>query len=236
MNRDLLHVSSICRACGGEGNLSPSTHLCLTCFDTSFTRFLARRVRYNYREQERAICETCGIFYLKFDSKQKYCSRKCSYRIRCKVPLKNCIICNKVWQPNRRTAVVCSFECARERDKRRVAQLRSQSNVRPQSGRPYYTPRVKEYIKTCLICDQTFNTNNANKKICSSECLVERHKQQDKRRRKRLLKYGSCIECGKQFIKRGARYYTCSDKCSAARRIKKDRRASHQKVLRKRMK
>lgn len=118
--------------------------------------------------------------------------------------LRNCIICNTVFDSKNNVAKTCSDTCRVEKD-RRYRRERYMAQCRPSAQRK------------CIICETTFSPRGPQK-MCSPECAAIN--TQDRARAyyaPRRAKPRQCAVCGVTF-RPNAQQKACSSECAAIRK------------------
>lgn len=122
-----------------------------------------------------------------------------------------CAICEKPFVPTRKNARLCdSTECKAE-DKRRAINARNRGDFKPGNTE-----------RTCVVCQKPF-LGHAMAKICSRECLAQRHRETQRKLHGVVMP--TCKVCGKVAEHGLFQRYSCSKECSAILRDRKNRRA-----------
>lgn len=121
-------------------------------------------------------CKTCGEFYKKYSSLDKYCTSCKIKRTDTKYPsiwpakVKICKICKKEFLPHHQLSNMCSYEC------RKINKANRDKEYVKNNYEKIMSTRKKKYEISYNICKNAFNSFHKTSKYCSRKCYFENEK------------------------------------------------------------
>lgn len=206
--REYTIPREFCRCCMGplddEALASSQSFCCEECAISVRTRDtdLYERLMMNSRNRASRIkanadaaprrCShaECGRPYKSADPDQTFCSKECANKSRRTLSVRNCLWCQKSFQPRGDSKHCCSRDCATKHGARTRAQT---------------LPEV-----SCPICMSVFRKRTPGGIYCSPACKT----MADNRSRRQPVRYAECAVCSRSFQQKRSDAIYCGGSCA----------------------